>query len=239
MPILAFALDTTHGWYLVDAGMPALPSLRPFERLGVTTRREAWSVLAWLKRLGCAPDAVRGVFMTHLDFDHTGALPQLKSVPLTVTEMEYREAFQPTRRIRGRGRYDLAAICAARNVRLVESPHVDASAGWPQRGGVDLFGDGTLLLVSLPGHTAGHAGFLVTLETGRRLLLCGDALQTTEQLDGAGLGLLAHLFAHDIRQMRQTAARLQRLHKEDPDLLIVPSHDPAVGDRAGREPLAL
>jgi glyoxylase-like metal-dependent hydrolase (beta-lactamase superfamily II) len=239
VPILAFALEASQGWYLVDAGMPTSGALLRFGGLGVTRTPEAWSVVEWLKMLGCAPEAIRGVLMTHLDFDHTGALPALRDAPLTVTKREYKEALQPTRRIRGHGRYDPDRICAVRNVRLAEVTHADASSAALSEGAADLFGDGTVLLVSLPGHTAGHAGFLVTLGTGRRLLLCGDAIQTAAQLDGAGLGLMAYAFAHEVSQMRRTVSWLRRLHREDPELTIVPSHDPAIGDRAAEKPLAL
>ncbi len=39
---------------------------------------------------------------------------------------------------------------------------------------LDLFGDGRLVLVPLPGHTPGSVGLFVTLDSGRRLFFSGD-----------------------------------------------------------------
>ena len=49
---------------------------------------------------------------------------------------------------------------------------------------VDLFGDGSVRLLSTPGHTAGHQSVVLRLRE-REVLLCGDAAYTQRTIAGA------------------------------------------------------
>ena len=51
----------------------------------------------------------------------------------------------------------------------------------------DVFGDGSVIMVALPGHTAGNHGLLVHLPRRGTMLLSGDALHSPEQLATHGL----------------------------------------------------
>jgi glyoxylase-like metal-dependent hydrolase (beta-lactamase superfamily II) len=93
----------------------------------------------------------------------------------------------------------------------------------------DLFGDGSVVLVDLAGHTPGSVGVLLHTSTGH-VLLAGDAAWHTYQVE-------------DIRQKssypggladedRDEAFRsLHRLHAVRDRVAVVPTHDPgAWGD---------
>ncbi|HKR24319.1 MAG TPA: N-acyl homoserine lactonase family protein, partial [Allosphingosinicella sp.] len=54
------------------------------------------------------------------------------------------------------------------------------------RGDHDVFGDGTVMMMNLPGHTPGHRGLLVRLASGP-VLLSGDIYHFTEQVARRGL----------------------------------------------------
>ena len=51
----------------------------------------------------------------------------------------------------------------------------------------DLFGDGSVVLVALPGHTAGNHGLLIRLARYGSVLISGDAMHSREQLISHGL----------------------------------------------------
>jgi glyoxylase-like metal-dependent hydrolase (beta-lactamase superfamily II) len=93
----------------------------------------------------------------------------------------------------------------------------------------DLFGDGSVVLVDLAGHTPGSVGVLLHTSTGD-VLLAGDAAWHTYQVD-------------DIRQKssypggladedRDEAFRtLHRLHAIKDRVTVVPTHDPGAAQR--------
>jgi glyoxylase-like metal-dependent hydrolase (beta-lactamase superfamily II) len=85
----------------------------------------------------------------------------------------------------------------------------------------DLFGDGSYLLVDLPGHARGHVGALIE----HRVLLAGDAAWG-RQLLGAErrIRTLPRLVSHDTARQRSTARML--LAAEEDGLRLLFSHDP-------------
>ena len=51
-------------------------------------------------------------------------------------------------------------------------------------GDYDLFGDGSVLILSTPGHTLGHQAMKVKLASGKTIILAADAISIKENLDG-------------------------------------------------------
>lgn len=84
----------------------------------------------------------------------------------------------------------------------------------------DLFGDGTYLLVDLPGHAAGHVGALVD----GRVLLAGDAAWGRDLLGAEHrIRALPRAVAHDHAAQADTARRL--LAAEAGGVRLLFSHD--------------
>ena len=90
-----------------------------------------------------------------------------------------------------------------------------------------------IVLVSLPGHTRGHA--CVAVDAGHRWVLhSGDAFYHPSILDGGSreprvLTVQENFVAFDRDQMKGNHARLAELFRRgEPDLLIVNSHDPSL-----------
>lgn len=92
----------------------------------------------------------------------------------------------------------------------------------------DLFGDGTVLLVDLAGHTPGSVGVLAHTERGW-LLLAGDAAWHQLQIDTVRQkASYPGNFADADRDA--TFRTLHRLHLARHHLTIVPTHDPTATD---------
>jgi N-acyl homoserine lactone hydrolase len=51
-------------------------------------------------------------------------------------------------------------------------------------GDYDLFGDGSVLILSTPGHTLGHQSMKVKLASGQTVILAADAVWMKENLEG-------------------------------------------------------
>ncbi|MFG2138241.1 MBL fold metallo-hydrolase [Streptomyces sp. NPDC048650] len=88
----------------------------------------------------------------------------------------------------------------------------------------DLFGDGSVVLVGLPGHTPGSVGVLLALEGGRSVLLAGDAAWHTAQI--VHLREKAPLPGQLVDADRDAAfATLHRLHALPDSVTVIPTHD--------------
>ena len=100
----------------------------------------------------------------------------------------------------------------------------------------DLFGDGSLLAVALPGHTPGQLGLLLTDAADREVLLCADAIWTEAAWrDGVLPSRLAELVLHDRRAYRQTIGTLAAFARARPGAAILPSHCTASLERYRRD----
>src|SRR4029450_13533313 len=56
-------------------------------------------------------------------------------------------------------------------------------------GDYDLFGDGSVLVLSTPGHTLGHQSLKIKLASGNHMIMSQDASWMQENLDGHPAGL--------------------------------------------------
>jgi len=103
---------------------------------------------------------------------------------------------------------------------------------------LDLFGDGTVVLVPQFGHTPGSVGLFLTTSSGRRYFFCGDAVWSAAALKDARpkFWLANHLADADKRRTQAEVARMALLAKREPDLTIVPAHDSTVQNRLGYFP---
>ena len=92
--------------------------------------------------------------------------------------------------------------------------------------GHDVFGDGSLVLLPTPGHTAGSFSLLVRRRTLPPLLLVGDltyeaALLERRQLPGVG----------NRGQLAETTEKVLALADRLPGLVVLPAHDPTAARR--------
>ena len=95
---------------------------------------------------------------------------------------------------------------------------------WPRSW--DVYGDGSVLIVPMPGHTPGSVGTLVRLPDGRRMFHVGDTVWVREGYETREpKSWIAGAFDSDADQNDVQIQRLWQLHQADPDLIIVPAHD--------------
>jgi glyoxylase-like metal-dependent hydrolase (beta-lactamase superfamily II) len=93
---------------------------------------------------------------------------------------------------------------------------------------LDWFGDGSVLIVPLPGHTPGSLGVFLNLAPNQRFLIVGDALWRV-QTNGRPVArsFLAEWFADQERETaRKTRKALEALVDRRKEILLVPIHDP-------------
>lgn len=162
------------------------------------------------------------IILSHLHWDHASGIKDFPGVEIWTTKEEYEWAMSPKAPdgIFIRSQYAGAGI----KWRFIEFERV-AYENFDQS--LDLFRDGSVVLVPLPGHTSGAIGMFVNLRSGKRLFFTGDATWTVE-----GFQVPAHKFwasssivDKDKTETARTILKIRRLMQAYPDMLIVPTHD--------------
>ena len=158
-----------------------------------------------LRDHGVEPGEVERVVMTHLHVDHTSGMRLLPNARFTIARREWGAATKPRASLKG---YVAHHLPPAERVDLVDFEDGDT---------VDLLGDGSIRLVSTPGHTPGHMSVLLD----GRLMAVGDAAYTVRSVAEQRLPL----FTADDDRSRATLRTLKEF--ADAGVTLVPSHDPA------------
>lgn len=97
---------------------------------------------------------------------------------------------------------------------------------------LDLFGDGSAVLVPMPGHTPGSTGLFLKTGSGKEILLIGDTVWKQDAIEKQApkFWLARKMADHDPEQTFDVVKMLARLQQARPNLLIVPAHDTRVHD---------
>lgn len=209
---------------LAAAGWPRAlyPVVVPFSTSEATTARAA------LARLGIGPEEVRTVVVSHFHPDHLGGLRDFPRARIVATG----EAWRRVGQARGMGALrrgwlpDLLPADFRERLALVEAFEGPVFGPFPATH--DLFGDGRLRLVPLPGHAAGQVGLLATL-ADRRVFFVADACWVSEGYRKPALpSRLTRLVTDDPRALRVSLERIHAAWRTEPGLFVVPSHCPSL-----------
>lgn len=181
---------------------------------------------AQITALGLNPRDVRHIVLTHLDFDHAGALADFPEATVHVHAPELAAAQAPIN-FNERQRYE--ARLWAHQPRW--QTHGVGGERWQGFDAVRALGsdDDEILLVPLAGHTRGHTGVAVRTRQGWRLH-CGDAYFFHSEVAAAphcppGLALFQTAIAADNRARRANQTRLVELNR-DPAITLNSAHCP-------------
>ena len=174
---------------------------------------------AQLRARGIEPSDISVVVMTHLHMDHASAISDFTEATYVLGEGEW------ARVQRRRARPSTATSASRRRTPSTtarSSTTRGSSSSYSTFGrSFDLFGDGSVRLVYTPGHSAGHQSLIVRLKdreaAARRRR---DLLPRRRSSTSA-----AATSSHDEHNWRRSLREIQLYRRENPDALIIPSHD--------------
>lgn len=163
------------GTLMWDAGLPetliGLPE--PFtDPSGAFTISRNDSVVAQLAEIDMAVNDINYLALSHTHFDHSGHAEKVKNAKWLVQESEYNFITSEDTKKNNADIYN--AVNNLTNVKKLNGDH-------------DVFGDGTVVIKSMPGHTPGHQVLFLKLENAGNILLTGDLYHFQENRDSKGV----------------------------------------------------
>lgn len=132
------------------------------------------SVVDQLAQLGLKPEQIQYVGISHYHADHTGQVASFPQSTLLI----------------GRGDWDAVANPKpAPGVNAAPFAHRVSGGGKvePLPADKDVFGDGSVIILSTPGHTPGHRSLLVKLNEMGNVLISGDLVHFRENYETNGV----------------------------------------------------
>lgn len=177
---------------------------------------------ALLRRIGEDPGKLRWVIPSHAHLDHVGGLMDLPDVSVLMTREEAEFAADP--------QTQAAGYVLARHARKFPAPAAATLRFKPLayetfEESADLYGDGSLVVVPLRGHTPGSVGIFVNLAPGRRLFYVGDSVDDERGfLERVGKSLILQSSDNDLARAGALVSKLSQLHGLLPGLAILPAH---------------
>jgi N-acyl homoserine lactone hydrolase len=211
-----YLIEHANGRLLWDGGLPK--SIADAEGAvasdGASMSYNRW-IVDQLDDMGITPSDVTHAAYSHLHFDHAGAANFFLDSKIIMQQKEWDAAFGEAAEYIDTSLFD----------GLKEADVVFIE------GDYDVFGDGTVRLISSPGHTPGHQVLLVTLENTGRILLSGDLYHTR-----ANRRLRrAPIFNHDAQVTLASMDKVEQLLSETGATLWI-EHDKALADTLKKAP---
>jgi N-acyl homoserine lactone hydrolase len=158
-----YLIHHAQGWFLWDTGLPDALAATPEGIKGANGGpdvKRTKTLAAQLQELGVEPADIKGMAVSHTHPDHIGNVEEFPQTMLYVQKAEY----------------DWPGANGARRfnpnhpVTKLEGDH-------------DVLGDGSVVIISTPGHTPGHQSLLVRLPKTGSVVLSGDAVHFKDNWD--------------------------------------------------------
>lgn len=200
IPVPTFLIEHERGLVLFDTGVAPQSAVDPegvygelAEHIGLDFDADR-AVDRQIEQLGFKAGDVTHVIVSHAHFDHTGGLPLFPQAKFYIGAADLPYSFWP-----------LPAGSP-----FFHRPDIEATRAFdwnPVQGDHDLFGDGSIVMLAMPGHTPGNSSLLVRV-ADREILLTGDTVHLRSALTddlpmGSDYSTLDSISS--IRRLRQIA----------------------------------
>src|SRR3954447_2133183 len=155
-----YLIHHAQGYLMWDTGVPDAVATMDGPMPGPIPWHRNKTLVSQLAAVGLTPDDIRYVAISHTHGDHVGNVDLFPKASVLIQQAEYDWAFA-----------------------LPRKPFSPEHPARKLDGDSDVFGDGSVLIVSTPGHTPGHQTLLVRLPQSGAVVLSGDMVHFQENWD--------------------------------------------------------
>lgn len=233
LPVSAYLIECTHGKILFDCGwhrnmspngilnkwaqIKSLGSL-PLYLTNQGQIEKGAAINEQLAAMDIRPDDLDMVLLSHLDCDHVNGLKAVanaKQLLVSKDELLFAENKTPVNRIR----YNTDWWCGTK----LQTFDWNGTEG-PAHKSYDVFGDGSIVMINIPGHSKGLCALKITGSGGRFALLFSDggyARRSWEQLVTSGI-------ADDKAEQKRSLKWIQSQSLDENCIESIANHDPDI-----------
>lgn len=217
-------IDTGYTEHCTRDAKRSMP-LRIYTKILRPELNEAEQPVAFLASRGLVPEDVRFVIVSHFHADHISGLAMFRNARFIVNDVAWSEVRNWS--TFGNLRHGiftelLPADFEERLIGLSSLPRSARHVAFPK--GIDLFSDGSMTAIELPGHAEGQFGILFST-TNNPVFYAVDAQWLLEAIvEDRTPGFPARIVAADPSAMSETNTMLRRFAAAGGELLLC--HDP-------------
>jgi len=194
-----YLIQHRNGWMLWDSGnADRIGAAGQANPRGTLTAYMQKPLVASLKEIGLSPSDIRYFAMSHSHGDHSGNANLFAASRIYMQTAEYNAIHGPAPEKMGIPPANFKDLPEANIVKL--------------NGDHDVFGDGSVIIKSTPGHTPGHQSLLVNLKKTGPILLSGDLYHYPAERTLKNFNPLANL--GDPAQEAASKAKVEALLKQ-------------------------
>ncbi|MEO7109530.1 MAG: MBL fold metallo-hydrolase [Polyangiaceae bacterium] len=181
-----------------------------------------------LRDLGVDPENLFGIIASHAHPDHIGGAVDLPHATLLMPheEREFSEDSETHRNVQVIQDQAKAIHGRVHDIVFKKTPYetFDESA--------DIFGDGSVVVVKLFGHTPGSIGTFVNVSSTLRIFHVGDAVNLSEAVDRRLTKGVVMASTDENRSAADAAvSRITQMHQAAPNVIVLPAHDRSAWQR--------
>lgn len=156
-----------------------------------------------LTEIGVTPAEIEYFSFSHSHFDHVGNAALFAGSTLLIDQDERDHMFRPEARANGESFALVAPLQDADTITF--------------DGDYDVFGDGSVTILAMPGHTPGHTSLRINLENEGPVLLTGDLYHLLESRKNR----IVPSFNSDKEETLRSMDRFEQLARETGALVII------------------
>ncbi|QHT71996.1 N-acyl homoserine lactonase family protein [Rhodocytophaga rosea] len=153
------------------------------------------TIRSQLADIGIAPEAISKVILSHAHFDHIGNTKLFPKATWYTQYQEYKAMFGPDY-----ARYGYLPSLYE-NLKRAKMKLMN--------GDYDVYGDGSIKVISTPGHTPGHCSLLIRLPKIGPVMLAGDVAHFTYNLENHCVPSMNSDYTQSLNSMKRVEVIVQ------------------------------